>query len=98
MSPIFDLYLVSIDWARKDAINSFIPSQIPLEANEDSNRRVFFYDVPMYNRIGKDFYQIAVKSTCCPVVSGQPMFQIPNTNFWIIKEEWKKKLNSNESR
>ena len=82
MSPIFDgLYLVSVDWAKKDVVNSFIPSQLPLDASEDSNNRVLFYDVPMYHKIGKDFYQIAVKSVERPTLSGQPMFRIPNTDF-----------------
>lgn len=91
MSPIFDgLYLVSVDWAKKDAVNSFIPSQIPLEAiDEESTSEEFVYEIPMYQKIGKHFYQVAVKSTGCPLESGQPMFQVPNTNFWIIKGEWK---------
>lgn len=92
MSPIFDgLYLVSVDWAKKDVVNSFIPSQIPLEAiDEESSSEEFVYEIPMYHKIGKDFYQVAVKSTTgCPLESGQPMFQIPNTNFWIIKGEWR---------
>ena len=91
MSPIVDgLYLVSIDWAKKDVVNSFIPSRIPLEAiDEESSTEEFVYEIPMYHKIGKYFYQVAVKSTVCPLESGQPMFQIPNTNFWIIKGEWR---------
>jgi hypothetical protein len=89
----FDLYMVSIEWESENRIRNFTPSTCPIEPSEFVGN-TYRYDTVIYSKIGKDYYQVALKSKERPFLySGQEsignsLFPIPDTDFWILKDDW----------
>jgi hypothetical protein len=67
MQSKFDLYLVSVEWSGKGQVCTFTASKTPLEAiDEESSSNKLVYEIPMYQKNGAHYYQIAVESKDCP--------------------------------
>ena len=97
MSESFDLYLISVEWESENKIRKITPSINPLEPSQiqEATYFTYYYDTTIYNKVGKEFYQIAVKSKFKPFLYQNNKWQLKNhlfyvgDDFWIIKEEWK---------
>ena len=93
MPQEFDLYMVSVDWESENRIRNFTPSTCPLEPSEFVGN-TYCYDTVIYNKIEKDYYQVALKSKEHPLLHsdqdpfGNSLFPIPDTDFWILKGDW----------
>ncbi len=89
----FDLYMVSVEWESENQIRNFTPSTCPLEPSEFVGN-TYRYDTVIYSKIGKDYYQVALKSKEHPLLHsdqnpyGNSLFLIPDTDFWILKGDW----------
>ena len=93
MPQEFDLYMVSVEWESENRIRNFTPSTCPLEPSEFVGN-TYRYDTVIYNKIEKDYYQVALKTKEYPTLHsnedplGNSLFPIPDTDFWIIKGDW----------
>lgn len=93
MKKNYYVYMVSVEWESEDRIKSFIPSTSPLEPSQFLGNTCF-YDTVIYNKLGRAYYQVAIKTKQHPKIhsndnsSADLLFPIPDTDFWIIKGEW----------
>ncbi len=89
MPKTFDIYLVSVEWLSVNKIGKFIPSKCPLELTQFLGG-AYVYDTTIYNKIDEDYCQIAIKSTELVLLNdAEILYQIPNSDYWIVKGEWK---------
>ncbi len=93
MPESFDLYLISVEWESENKIRKITPPLKPLEPSQ-IQVAIYYYDTIIYSKIGKEFYQIAVKSKFKPFLYQDNKWQLKNhlfyvgDDFWIIKEKW----------
>ena len=89
MPKTFDLYLASVEWLSVNKIGKFTPSKCPIELTQ-LLQGTYIYDTTIYNKIEEDYFQIAIKSTELVLLNDtEILYRIPNSDYWIIKGEWK---------
>ena len=89
MNKAFEIYSITINWLSPDKIKNYKLSKCPIEVTQFLDG-VYVFDISIYDKLDEEYYQIAVKSEKNVFINDNSLlFNIPNTDIWIIKGEWR---------
>lgn len=90
METSFEVLTVSVQWSRKDKVQSYQEAKRPLKLSE-KKESAYCYDHTTYYKEDSLFFQVCIRSKLEPFLreNNTPLFQLAD-DLWIIKGEWRK--------